>query len=98
MFAREFNDIAYEKGYDSIKYFWYCFLFGIVGYLPVFALPDTEADTKTYTQNKCNYSLSDLAGERENNELKMKDTWICKNCNTKNDKKSLFCNNCGTYR
>ena len=38
--ACEFLEVANNKGYYSIKYFWYCFLFGIVGWLLVIALPD----------------------------------------------------------
>ena len=42
--AREFVKITVMKGYpcESMaknKYFWYCFLFGIIGYLMVIALP-----------------------------------------------------------
>ena len=44
LFAREFVHTAMLKGYPcesmaSCKYFWYCFLFGIIGYLMVIALP-----------------------------------------------------------
>lgn len=38
--ALEFSNIAEVKGWHSSKYFWYAFLFGIVGYLFVIALPD----------------------------------------------------------
>ena len=55
--AKVFEDIAYQKGHDGKKYFWWCFCcgttaLGIVGYLMVIALPDrgkqivTEAKTK----------------------------------------------------
>lgn len=38
--ASEFRKIAAEKGFDEGKYFWYPFLFGIIGCLLVVALPD----------------------------------------------------------
>lgn len=38
--ATEFQEIAKEKGYPQSKYFWYVFLFGIVGCLLVIALPN----------------------------------------------------------
>ncbi len=38
LIAKKFNAIAREKGHDD--YFWWCFLFGIIGWLMVVALPD----------------------------------------------------------
>ena len=38
-FAHEFYVVACDKGYNSSKYYWICFWFGIVGYLLVIALP-----------------------------------------------------------
>lgn len=40
--AEEFMEIASQKGYSNRKYFWYCFLFGVAGYLIVIALPTIE--------------------------------------------------------
>ena len=34
----EFNEIAHMKGYTAKKYFWYCLLLGLFGYLIVMAL------------------------------------------------------------
>lgn len=42
MFACEFENIATAKGYPEKKYFRYCFLFPIFGYLLVIALPNKE--------------------------------------------------------
>lgn len=36
----EFYDAAVLKGYKEKKYFWYGFLFGVVGFLLIIALPD----------------------------------------------------------
>ena len=44
--AGEFYSIANDKGYDNQKYLWYCFLFGIAGYLMVIALPKKEKIAK----------------------------------------------------
>ena len=49
--ADAFYDSAQEKGYDSKKYFWYSFLFGLVGYLLVISLPDKTATTITKNEN-----------------------------------------------
>ena len=40
--AEEFMEIASKKGYFNRKYFWYCFLFGLAGYLIIIALPAIE--------------------------------------------------------
>ena len=38
--GKEFEFIAKEKGYTSKQYFWWTFLFGLVGIPMVVALPD----------------------------------------------------------
>lgn len=43
LISSEFQFIAEQKGHVSRKYFWFCFLFGIIGYLMVIALPDRRA-------------------------------------------------------
>lgn len=49
--AKEFYEIAYEKGFKDKRYFWYSFLLSAVGYAMVIALPDRsvrkEKNTKT---------------------------------------------------
>ena len=50
-FAHEFYVVACDKGYNSSKYYWICFWFGIVGYLLVIALPTKpQADMLTSPQ------------------------------------------------
>ncbi len=60
--AREFSDIAHEKGYDDSKYFWYTFFMGICGALMVIALPDRkridEGKQKMYGNNTKNEDSS----------------------------------------
>ena len=43
LLAREFYDIAEQKGYSDVKYFWYSVLFGLFGFLMVIALPDKSS-------------------------------------------------------
>ena len=38
--AKEFYSIALSKGYSEKKYLWFCFFFGVAGYLLVIALPN----------------------------------------------------------
>lgn len=55
--AGAFYDIAKMKGYNSRKYYWYCFFTGIAGYLMVIALPNkggsaTISTNPTFKINK----------------------------------------------
>jgi len=57
--ATEFYFIAVEKGHKSIRYFCYCFFFGILGWCMVAALPDRNkaymaSVTGGNTQQKAN--------------------------------------------
>ena len=45
--CQEFYAVAEQKGYADKKYFWYSFIFGLVGYLLVIALPDKTAIKKS---------------------------------------------------
>lgn len=48
LLAKEFYAIAEMKGYEyHKKYFWYCFIFGWIGYLMVIALPNKTAIKKS---------------------------------------------------
>lgn len=38
--ANQFYEVAIEKGYDDRKYYWFCFLLGLAGWILVCALPD----------------------------------------------------------
>ena len=38
LIASEFLNVAKQKGYSDGKYYWFCFLFGVAGYLLVIAL------------------------------------------------------------
>lgn len=44
--AKSFWEISKMKGYSENKYFWWCFLGGICGWMMVIALPDKSAKTR----------------------------------------------------
>lgn len=101
--AWKFDQIAQLKGYDG--YFWYCFVFGIAGYLMVVALPtDNTAVTSQKPappreEKKKNYDLASLAQEAENTRKKTAfDCWVCKKCGEKNTADEMYCKSCGAYR
>lgn len=39
-----FFEVACEKGFTDTKYMWICFIFGVIGYLLVLALPDRKKE------------------------------------------------------
>lgn len=43
--AKQFEEIAEEKGFSGKRYFWIPFLFGIIGWIMVAALPDRGKQT-----------------------------------------------------
>ena len=49
--AAQFSEVASEKGYKNNKYFWFCLLFGIAGWILVCALPDRG--------NRTTFAISD---------------------------------------
>ena len=53
--ALEFFEISIKKGFTGSKYFWYCFIFGWIGYLMVIALPN-----KIAVKNSSGYELPEL--------------------------------------
>lgn len=50
--ANEFYKVAKEKGYYEKKYLWIAFLFSIIGYLLIIALPDRNQIKKEVSTNK----------------------------------------------
>ena len=60
--ARKFDFIAAEKGYvtKNHSYFWYCFFFGLIGYLIVNALPDkTQKEPQEPEEEKSKSEIKD---------------------------------------
>ena len=45
LIAKEFYAVAQTKGHFHKKYFWICFLLGVIGYLLVIALPDRSNES-----------------------------------------------------
>jgi len=44
--AKEFYQIAEDKGYHGRKYFWWAFLLPLVGYLMIAAMPDRGGEQR----------------------------------------------------
>jgi hypothetical protein len=58
--AREFQEVAEEKGYrTSKKYLWISFFFPWMGYLLVIALPDRNPVPTIVTEKKAEKASSD---------------------------------------
>ena len=97
--ADEFRNIARSKGHDANRYFWFCFLFGIPGYLMVVALPDRHladgtgsADSAESTPHTA--TMPSITGETA-------DAWVgtyslkCERCVTWQSKTNTVCTKCG---
>lgn len=66
--ANAFHDIAILEGFPSLKYFWWSFLFGIIGYLLVIALPDKNQQKIHETMMESNEKSKNMV-EIEDDEL-----------------------------
>lgn len=88
--AKEFADIAAGKGYHESKYFWYCFLLGIVGYLLVIALPDIRHKSQTKQP-----AIQQQANEKHSTEESAGTDRICPACGWKNVSYAERCTRCG---
>ncbi len=92
--ALTFQDIAGEKGYYEKKYFWWTFLFGIVGCLMVVALPDKSASTRPTPPSidgSGKKPTTDLAYEER---LLSNGGWKCPSCQKVNPESVTTCR-CG---
>ena len=76
-----FARYAAQKGHSSGAFFWACFLFGIVGYIMVAALPDITLHKR----------LERISAALPANST----TWTCENCNTENSTNYGQCKKCG---
>ncbi len=83
LISNEFKQIANYKGYEEPKIFWYCFLFGLVGYLMVIALPDRERRSTPAVPSAV---------------FSSKHRWACKGCGKINEGEKDCCDNCGKHR
>lgn len=76
--AEKFSDIAQMKGHEGSTYFWFTFIFGLVGMLMVIALPNTKAITIKNLPDK-------LSATAPKNEAaaplqRAAHSWRCDNC------------------
>ena len=92
--AYQFSNIAAMKGHDSGKYFWCCFLLGIIGYLMVFALPDVSRDVSRRNSRGW-HNLPKLEVEER---VVKKGDWFCKSCGDRNSANTICCKACGAYK
>ena len=63
-------------------------------YLIGFLNEEPEKSTPSAPKQNAGYSLSELANKKTNGN----DSWICKECGTKNDAGNLYCKDCGKYK
>ncbi len=92
--ALTFQDIAGEKGFYEKKYFWWTFLFGIVGCLMVAALPDRgyyARSMKNINGDSGKKPTTDLAYEER---LLNNGGWKCPSCQKVNPESVTTCR-CG---
>ena len=88
LISEEFYTVACNKGFEERKYFLYCFLFGIVGYLLVIALPTLDDEEKSKCISGINtnfinsgYSYSESRVQRsEHKTTAAQGYWKCKKC------------------
>lgn len=55
---------------------------------------EPEKTTPSAPKQNTGYSLSELANKKTDGN----DSWICKECGTKNDVGNLYCKDCGKYK
>lgn len=107
-------NIADQKGYDDehTKFFWICFLFGIIGYILVAALPDrnlqTEikhlakamqsGDSDTTSTSSTSTPQSYVVPAATTSSGSGSGFWQCPSCGEKNYAGTMSCKSCGKYR
>ena len=98
LIAAKFSAIAEEKGHYG--YFWWVFIFGIIGMILVAALPDRARmiikDVEDKPSSGAGYSLSKMATQKETASIP-KGSWQCKGCNKINPSYTGTCS-CGTSK
>ena len=87
--ANCFYQIACEKGFEEWKYFWIPFIFGLVGYLLVIALPDRK------DENRQTMPLEKMHHNKRQPTPPMANSWCCTKCGSFNPYDVIRCK-CGT--
>ena len=73
--ANQFYNNAVLKGHNERKYYWICFLLGLVGYLLVISLPDLLARPMRESRPFNNYeTIDDEEKQTEKKEEVVKET------------------------
>ena len=92
--AKKFEEIAEMKGHKGSTYFWFTFIFGVVGMLMVVALPSgNTTNNRTEAKNSNNVTASVAASIPK--ALNQGDYKICPKCGMKLNKKDKECWSCG---
>lgn len=100
--AKEFDRIAAMKGHNDRRYFWWTFLFGIVGMLMVIALPDLRKESRQTdvqpTPGPVRQPGPRVKSQQELDYAILKSGgWKCV-CGKINGRVSGFCTACGRSR
>ena len=95
--ANLFQGAAEQKGYSGKKYFWYCLLFGIAGWIYVSALPDllSRGSRASFSSNFGNQTIQ-LNNDFDSNETESQHKWLCNNCGKMISR--LPCRYCGSEK
>ena len=92
--AKNFSEIAEMKGYEESKYFWFTFLFGLVGMLMVIALPNIKEVTIKNMPVKPSVPLLTSEPKKEVvPSLSYAHKWRCESCD--NMRTQSPCEHCG---
>jgi len=93
--AKEFSDIAEMKGHKGSTYFWFTFVFSLVGMLMVIALPNIKEVTIKNMPTVLSSQTSTIISQEEITASNEKTThsWRCAACNNMRTKSP--CEHCG---
>lgn len=91
LIAREFYNIAGKKGHYEKKYLWITFMFGIIGYCMVIALPDRGSEKeKNFIAEPTPVVSKSVSASIDNSN----DVICCNYCGTDNPKGAKICKKC----
>ena len=88
--AQKFSDIAEMKGHKGSTYFWFTFVFGLVGMLMVIALPNIKEVTIKNMPTVLSSQTSTIISQKARTASH---SWRCAACN--NMRTHSPCEHCG---
>lgn len=91
LIAREFYNIACQKGHYKKRYLWIPFFFSIIGYCMVIALPDRGSEKEKNFIAEPNPVVSKSVSASIDNS---NDVICCNYCGTDNPKGAKICKKC----